>query len=241
MNLFLSPRIYYPPSALFTSYESRQQTNWRIKTAWSLKWARQGVQSQRCTRIRREERAGEREKEGSGDNEERQKRQKKREPEQRTSMMGKQTRKQAEWKTQPAFLLGLRFASACVEFFRLAGDKPQHRGSVWAGIRRPERWRGGQSAGRTRPGRSLAPLKYQTLTLSLVCLFVRFSISILCSSSQQRPFLFSPQPKAEISRPSCSLALSHCGQQCLLLCCLQTLRGAFSYFALHGTRTDCVS
>lgn len=75
------------------------------------------------------------------------------------------------------------------------------------------------------------------------CLFVRFSIFILCSPSQQHPFLFSPRPKAAISHPSSSLTLSQANSGFFLLfffpppvspCC-------FLLLCVSDTRTDCVS
>lgn len=79
--------------------------------------------------------------------------------------------------------------------------------SVWAGIRCPERCEGEARAAVTPDlAGTLASLKYQTHTLSLVCLSA-FLFSSSVHHHSNTPFSCL-QPKAEISRPPCSLALS---------------------------------
>lgn len=155
---------------------------------------RGGEYSLKGTRGLGEKRVDERKKEGSRDNEETKK--KSGELKQRTNMIGKQTSKQA-WMKGTASLLACTDTCECMCWiFILAGDKLRRRARVWAGIRRPERQGGGQSSGRTRPGRNLASLKYQTLTLSLVCL----SAFLFSSSARHHntTFYFAPQPRCPI-------------------------------------------
>lgn len=159
--------------------------------------------------------------------------------EKKRNMIGKQTGKQAEWKTQPAFSLVPRFMSMCCVFI-LAGDRFQQCLS-WDQMPR-EMWGGGQSSGHTRPGRNLSVSEIPD-SHTEPCLFVCFSIFILCSSSQQHPFLLSPAKSWDIpsSLFTRSLSLSVAHQWFLFL---QTLHVAFSYFvflAESDKRTDCVS
>lgn len=139
-------------------------------------------------------------------------------------MIGKQTGKQAEWKTQPAFSLVPRFMSMCCVFI-LAGDRFQQCLS-WDQMPR-EMWGGGQSSGHTRPGRNLSVSEIPD-SHTEPCLFVCFSIFILCSSSQQHPFLLSPAKSWDIPSSLFTRSLSLCCPPVIFVssdspCCFQLL------------------
>lgn len=159
--------------------------------------ARQGAQSQRCARIRREEGSW-REKDESRDNEERQKKDWKMATRKNTNMIGEQTIKQNQMKDTVRLTdLWVHVAnfSSC---WRQIAAQSERLG--WDQTPR-------NTTGEVRPAveADLAGISclWNTMLSYWACLFVYFSTFIHSSVHYNTPFSL-----ASVSNPSCSLASS---------------------------------
>lgn len=159
---------------------------------------------------------------------------KKGELKQRTNMIGKQTSKQAEWKTQPVFSLVQRFVSACVEFLYLLETNCS---TEWASELGSDTQRDKGEA-RDRAGTlSLWNTRLSHWALFVCLLFYFHPLFIITTTLLS---LFSFAKTCDI--PSFLFSHSLGGQKWFFS--LQSHHVAFSYFVFRvqsDTRTDCVS
>lgn len=163
---------------------------------------------------------------------------KKGEPRQRTNMMGKQTSKQAEWKTQPAFSLVRRFVSACVEFSYLPGTNcsTERASELGSDTQRDEGVAGAAVAPDLAGTSRLRNTRLSHWALFVCLLFYFHPLFIITTTPIS---LFSLAKSCDI--PSFLFSHSLAGQQWFLFFSPPVAPCCFLLLCVSDTRTDCVS